>query len=304
MTKQQKTSLLLASGEASFGGVSEKRRLSGVAYTGKPFSYYGDRCIIDLSSLKHKAKVPLLYQHDPDKRLGHCALSVGDKGLEVDGVFLSSPTAAAVVADADEGFSFELSVHAQTDSYEQIPAGQTVEVNGQQYKGPLEVARGTRIREVSLTPVGVDGGTSAKVMAEPVPEPVPEEEPENNGDKPDVEKENEALKAQVAALTQQNEALLAEKRQGELNQQLAAAHIDATKLTPELNGFLLSLDADKRQAVIGQLAPAPAPAPEKPAIPGHFLAEQTPAPVEGQQLAATSPLLAEAERLGQSRNFV
>lgn len=299
MTKQQKTSLLLASGEASFGGKgeNEKRRLSGIAYTGKPFSYYGDRCIIDLSSLKHKAKVPLLYQHDPDKRLGHCALNVSDKGLEVDGVFLSSPTAAAVVADADEGFSFELSVHAQTDSYEQIPAGQTVEVNGQQYKGPLEVARGTRVREVSLTPVGVDGGTSAKVMAEPVPE----KEPENNGDKPDVEKENEALKAQVATLTQQYEALLAEKRQGELNQQLAAAHIDATKLTPELNGFLLSLDADKRQAVIGQLAPSPAS--EKPAIPGHFLAEQTPAPVEGQQLAATSPLLAEAERQGPKHDF-
>lgn len=160
-------------GAASTG--SKAPRFSCVAYTGAAMDLDGfeHKVVIDLKGMRTLSQArPALLDHCPEKDnvVGQTdAIRITPKQLEVDGFVLrSTPAGRDVLAAAVEGFTWQMSVGADIPSeadLEFIAAGETVEVNGQSFTGPLCVARKTILGEVSFVVMGADGRTWSIITA-------------------------------------------------------------------------------------------------------------------------------------------
>jgi hypothetical protein len=144
------------------------RRVEGVAYSGEVITghWFWDAVVFDLAGVEPAGRIPLLVEHDRAQRVGHTSLSVGPDAIRLaDGRLLSNPAARGIAEDADEGFPWQLSVHIEPLRIERLEAGATASINGRSVVGPASVFRASRIREVSLTPTGVDHQTEASVFS-------------------------------------------------------------------------------------------------------------------------------------------
>lgn len=155
-----------------------------IANTGKPMDLAGfmDPVIIDIAGAKFDKKTtPVIADHDTTKRIGHTTdqaiIPAGGSGT-VGGKRVNGPSIAAAgvvssgmgiaqgfVADAKAGFPFQVSVGAKILEGYFVAEGEKAEVNGKTYKGPLIVAAKSLIRELSVTVLGADNDTSAKLAA-------------------------------------------------------------------------------------------------------------------------------------------
>jgi hypothetical protein len=154
------------------------------ANTGRPMDVRGFTypVIVDLEGAKFdKQKTPIIQDHETKLRIGHTTeqliLPAGEKGKigkkTVKGpvvaaagiVSSSSQTAAEYVADSKKGFPFQVSLGARIVEGSIVVEGDTVEVNGRSWRGPLIVAEKSIIRELTVTVLGADNRTSAKIAA-------------------------------------------------------------------------------------------------------------------------------------------
>lgn len=299
----------------------ELRKFSGVAHTGKPFSYGGMQCVIELSSITHHAKLPVLLLHQHHQRAGFGALSV-DKTLNIDGQLLKNEHGREVENDADAGFPWQLSAHIVSQTVDELAHGETETVNGQTVTGPMLVMRNSKCYEVSFTPLGVDSDTFAMVLSDdgtdvPTPQPT-QSQTDKTGDDMTLE---EALAA-LEAMKEQNEKLVEENEQLKEKAKKSddAAHeaaVDAqlsqagfTKDGDDWNGIsaatykvLLSADDASAKALIGDL-PKPQGGDERTPPPAFLLSEQHGGGGQ-QQPAQTNPMLANAEaRAASTQNYI
>lgn len=154
----------IAAGE----GESAARRFEGVAYSGHEITghWYWGKVIFDLATTEAPAKLPALIGHDRNMVVGFAdTVKITDK-ITVEGPLSDvTPHGKQVAAMSDEGFPWQMSVHIEPGSVEEIKSGATVHVNGHQFAGPGYVFRNARIREVSFTPTGWDDKTSARAMS-------------------------------------------------------------------------------------------------------------------------------------------
>lgn len=244
------------------------RTFSGVAHSGKPFTYKGQRAIVDLSTLSHKDAVPALLLHDRAARVGVGRLAVGADGLTISGTLLDNEHGKQVAAEADQGFPWQMSAHIDPARVESLPAGKTASVNGQTVTGPILILRNSDVREVSFTPTGVDKNTHAAVLGD-------EEDPENPNPQEsnvnleealakiaELEKQNEALQKKNDELVKEKEDLAAENRAAQVDAQLSAAGYVKGKdgkgwqgLSGKTYEVLLAADAETAKAMIADLAP-------------------------------------------------
>lgn len=306
-----KTLQLFLSSDAVTVGQStddkKARTFTGVANSGKPFNYGGQRAIIDLSTLSFHEKVPALLLHDRDNRVGFGTLKVENHQLLMSGSLLGNEQAQKIAQDADDGFPFQMSVHVQAGSTEELTGSQTAEVNGQTVTAPILILRHCKIPEVSFTPTGVDSETSAIVLSDDPSNPNP------TSSKGENMNEIEQLKAQISKMQEQIDTL--EKENADLKTEKAKAEAEAKKSTVEAElsnkGFsknekgewqgissttvdlLLSTDVDKAKAMIADLAPKE----NKPNIPDFLLSEQHTGG-QGQQ-STGNPLLDNAIARGK-----
>lgn len=244
------------------------RTFSGVAHSGKPFVYKGQRAIVDLSTLSHKDAVPALLLHDRAARVGVGRLAVGADGLTISGTLLDNEHGKQVAAEADQGFPWQMSAHIDPARVESLPAGKTASVNGQTVTGPILILRNSDVREVSFTPTGVDKNTHAAVLGD-------EEDPENPNPQEsnvnleealakiaELEKQVEALQKKNDELAKEKEDLAAENRAAQVDAQLSAAGYVKGKdgkgwqgLSEKTYEVLLAAEADTAKAMIADLAP-------------------------------------------------
>jgi hypothetical protein len=141
------------------------------AYTGGVMQVHGffDPVIVDLQGLKARGtQIPILNGHSHDRIVGHSTdVEVSDQGVSVRGVVSGVGFYAnEVVESAKNGFPWQASIGASVDRALFLEEGETMVINGQTVKGPLVVAKKTRLNEVSFVPLGADPKTSAKVAAE------------------------------------------------------------------------------------------------------------------------------------------
>ncbi len=143
-----------------------KRTFTGIANSGKPFIYHGERAIADLSDIAFADKVPALLLHDRDKRVGFGSLSVQNHQLIVSGDLLDNEHGKQIATEADAGFPWQMSAHIIAGYVETLPNGQSVEINGQTITGDIKILRNCRVSEISFTPTGVDNQTMAMILSD------------------------------------------------------------------------------------------------------------------------------------------
>lgn len=172
--------MLATEGDANSGPA----RFTLLANTGRPMELTGfmDPVIIDLAGASFdKGTTPVLADHDISRRIGHSTEQIivpAGGTATLNGKQITGPVIAAVgvasstmgiakgfVDDARNGFPFQVSVGARIVKGRFIAEGETVQVNGNTYKGPLILSTKTLIRELSVTVLGADNKTSAKLAA-------------------------------------------------------------------------------------------------------------------------------------------
>lgn len=234
------------------GGVDGRRTFTGIAYSGEPLDLGFGRIAIDLASLAPARPCPVLLGHDRGQRVGVCTLSVdaapeGGSQLRCAGRLLANAPAAAIAAEADDGFPWQLSVHAEPAGIEEIPPGAQIALNGRTLQGPLAVWRSTRIRELSFTPTGVDYRTSVHVL-EAAPSPMINPSGAAMIDPVDTAPEVAALQAELTAA---NERAGAAEARAEAAEQALAEQRRSVRLA----AVTASFGALGRQLSAEQAAP-------------------------------------------------
>lgn len=151
------------------GDKPKPRKFSMTAYTGGAMSVgFGCPVVVDLAGASvPRQDVPILRQHDAERIVGHTtSIEVTAQRIRATGIMSGTGDAAAEVqALAANGFPWQASIGARVQQMEFIDRGQTVKVNGQNFNGPINVARKTVLGEISFVPMGADSATSATVTA-------------------------------------------------------------------------------------------------------------------------------------------
>ena len=145
------------------------RSFTVVANSGKPMNgvpFWGTLAI-QLDGIKAKRRVPALMDHDVTQRVGFYESSqLTANGLEMRGKFLKrSKLAQKVNTELRDGFPYEASVRLQPTKVEEIAAGASAEVNGEQLDGPAFIFRESELRETSLVTLGQDPHTAAAALS-------------------------------------------------------------------------------------------------------------------------------------------
>jgi hypothetical protein len=159
-----------AGADAGADGTSKLPRFSMVAYTGGPMRIAGWRypVVVDLAGLSIPSQSrPIRFGHDMASGVGHTdSIAVADGRLVAAGI-VSRDTAAAkeIVASARNGFPWQASLGAAVEQFEFVKEDQSVQVNGREFKGPVNVVRKAALGEISFVDLGADGNTTASVAA-------------------------------------------------------------------------------------------------------------------------------------------
>ena len=130
-----------------------------IAYTGGPMRIAGWRhpVVVDLEGLaipsQHR---PIRLGHDAALGVGHTdAIRIEAGKLIASGVVSrDTPAAREVVASSRNGFPWQASIGSSVDAHEFVRDGQTVQVNGQTWPGPLNVVRRATLGEISFVDLG------------------------------------------------------------------------------------------------------------------------------------------------------
>lgn len=139
------------------------------AYNGgkmRPAGFKRD-VVVDLEGLEISGSQPVLRNHDYDRIVGHGQARIeGGAAIKLSGkVSVDNEHSREVVASSQNDFPWQASIGAKAHRYEFVREGESVTVNGQQFVGPLLVARSATLNEISFVPIGADRSTSATVAA-------------------------------------------------------------------------------------------------------------------------------------------
>ncbi len=156
------------------------------------------RCVHDFAGMSAPGVVPLDYCHDPNQIVGFANQIDASSGtLNISGQivpFAPFDRAAEILTKSKAGVPYQASILMGWNDYtaEDIPAGQSAEVNGQTVQGPCTIFRTWSLRGVAICPYGADAGTSigldgtdpAKTELDDGTEPKPEQLDDGTETKP------------------------------------------------------------------------------------------------------------------------
>ena len=153
------------------------RKFTMTAYTGGAMTLAGwpHPVVVDLAGVQVSAKSrPILKDHNRSLIVGHTD-SIGVQGsrLMVSGVISGAgPVAREIIDSSRNGFPWQASLGAvaQAGAMEFVPKGKTASANGQQFEGPVHIARRSNLGEVSFVALGADDNTTASVAAAAIKE--------------------------------------------------------------------------------------------------------------------------------------
>ena len=147
----------------------KRRTFAGTAYTGGRVDghwYWGRTGVVfDLEGIEIATPTPLLEEHFSANRIGVVKQVSTTAGINVSGHFLKNPKALEIIQDSDDEFPFQMSMFIDPGSIEEVLQGQTVNVNGQSFTGPIAIFRNNRIREFTICSTGADRNTSIKAFS-------------------------------------------------------------------------------------------------------------------------------------------
>jgi hypothetical protein len=156
---------------AAAGDGDEAPRFTMVAYSGGLMQPpgYPLPTVVDIAGIEVGKSRPILVDHEETLKatVGHTTeVRMGDT-IEVDGVLSGSNDATNEVAGKlakGSPLQASIGITIPRGHLHHIKAGETVNVNGRAFKGPILLAAKSRLREVSFVPLGADDNTSARLL--------------------------------------------------------------------------------------------------------------------------------------------
>jgi phage major head subunit gpT-like protein len=152
-------------------GLSTPRipRFSMVGYTGGLIrqAWSKEPIVIDLAGMTVPSVIPIVFGHDYSLEavLGQGTGTVGNQ-LVIDGAILAQCEAAVqVVQLGDRGYQWQASVGADVDEDYLVASGDTAQVNGQTFQGPVRIVKRSTLRECSFVTLGADAATAVTITA-------------------------------------------------------------------------------------------------------------------------------------------
>jgi phage major head subunit gpT-like protein len=133
--------------------------------------------VIDLAGMTVPAVIPIVFGHDYslESVLGQGTGTVGSQ-LVIDGSILSKgESAMQVVQLGDDGYQWQASVGADVDEEYLVEAGDTAQINGQTFTGPVRVVKRSTLRECSFVTLGADAATAVTITAQAGESPMNDE---------------------------------------------------------------------------------------------------------------------------------
>ena len=173
LNKAPKDACRFAAGEViveSNGDGSKSTKFSMVARSGRPIEHpYWGRVVHDLSGMSmERNRVAIDYNHDATQPIGYAnKFNIENGDLEVSGALTpvdSNDAASRVLAQAEAGVPFEASINfgGSGIQVEQVPEGESTEVNGYEFEGPGCVVRRWPLRGIAVCLYGADQYTSTE----------------------------------------------------------------------------------------------------------------------------------------------
>jgi hypothetical protein len=123
--------------------------------------------VIDVAGLQFARSVVANLSHNNDQIVGHVTdKSTTESTVELSGVFsIESAETARIVNGSANGFPWEASVEVSPLMVEEVAVGKSVKVNGQEFEGPLYVARKGTLSAFGFVAHGADPTTEVKIAA-------------------------------------------------------------------------------------------------------------------------------------------
>ena len=150
------------------GDENELPRFRMVAYTGGLMRIEGfpRPVVVDLAGLEiPNQNLPIRLDHERRQGVGHTQLVAVKNGSLIAEGLISRDTSWArdVARSGVNGFPWQASIGAAVVKADFVPAGGTVQVNGQTFTGPVHVVRRAILKEISFVDSGADTNTSARI---------------------------------------------------------------------------------------------------------------------------------------------
>lgn len=143
------------------------------AYTGRAIrqSWSRNPIVVDLAGMDtSRQAIPILWGHEAnlDALLGQSTVVAndGEKITLACELIGEGQLVDRVISLAKKGLQLQASIGADTGRIENVAPGESVQVNGRDFTGPISVVRASSLREVSIVLFGADASTSAAIAAE------------------------------------------------------------------------------------------------------------------------------------------
>ena len=154
-------------------------RFSMLGYSGGVIRQAWSRepIVIDLAGMTVPAVIPIVFGHDYslESVLGQGTGTVGGQ-LVIEGAILAQCEAAMqVVQLGDRGYQWQASVGADVNEEYLVADGDTAQINGQTFTGPLRVVKRSTLRECSFVTLGADAATAVTITAKAGESPMSDE---------------------------------------------------------------------------------------------------------------------------------
>jgi phage major head subunit gpT-like protein len=167
--------------DADTEGLSTPRipRFSMLGYSGGVIrqEWSKEPIVIDLAGMSVPAVIPIVFGHDYSLQsvLGQGTGTVGSQ-LAIEGSILSKgDVATQVVQLGDSGYQWQASVGADVDEQYLVASGDTIQLNGQSFTGPIRVVKRSTLRECSILTLGADAATAVTITAKAGESPMNDE---------------------------------------------------------------------------------------------------------------------------------
>jgi len=156
--------------QAADDGEEKPKRFSMTAYTGGEITLgaFFDPIVFDIAGMQASGEsTPILVNHDPQQIAGHAdSVQMSKQTIKLSGVMSGGGASAdEVVASAGKGFPWKASVGVNPSKTEFVEQGATAKANGRNFKGPVNIIRGSQLVEVSFVPIAADPKTRVSMAA-------------------------------------------------------------------------------------------------------------------------------------------
>lgn len=122
--------------------------------------------VVDLAGLDRGKVLVANLDHDKTKRVGNFDVANDGRTLIARGTATAkTPARDEVVGSAQDGYQWQSSIEANPSKVEEVKAGKKVHINGQEFTGPLYVARKATLKGFGFVSHGADDNTTVTIAA-------------------------------------------------------------------------------------------------------------------------------------------